>query len=123
MPGATGLRMALPGRAVVAVVGDGSAIYAIQSVWSAARYRVGVVLIVMANGVYEAMDSQARARDAAAPWPGFANVDLGAIARGFGCDAIRVDTHDKLLATFDDIFAGLPDRTTPVLVEVAVGIE
>ncbi len=123
MPGAVGLRMALPERAVVAVVGDGSAMYAIQSVWSAARYRVGAVLIVMANGVYEAMDSQARARDAAAPWPGFGNVEIGTIARGFGCDAVRVDTHDKLLATLDEIFAGLTDRTTPVLVEVAVGIE
>ena len=113
MPGAVGLKLALPDRAVVAVIGDGSAMYAIQSVWSAARYGAGVILIVMANGGYEAMDSQARARDGAAPWPRFGDVDLGAIAGGFGCEAVRVDTYDKLLATFDDIFAGLTDRTTP----------
>jgi benzoylformate decarboxylase len=122
MPGAIGLRMARPDRGVVGIIGDGSSMYAIQSVWSAARYEVGVVLIVMANGAYEAMDVQARARGAKPPWVGFAEVDIAAIARGFGCEAVQVRTHDELIATLDDVIGGLTERRTPVLVEIAVGI-
>lgn len=122
MPGAVGMRMARPDRGVVGVIGDGSSMYSIQSVWSAARYEVGVVLIVMRNGVYEAMDSQARALAAAAPWPGFADVDICAIARGFGCEAVRVETHEQLLSTFDEVLGGLASRRSPLLVEVAISI-
>ena len=43
--GATGVRMARPERPVVAVVGDGSSIYGIQALWSAAHYRVGVLFV------------------------------------------------------------------------------
>ena len=123
IPGAIGLRMALPNRGVVGIIGDGSAMYAIQGVWSAARYGVGVVLIVMANGVYEAMDVQARARGAEAPWPGFGDVEIATVVGGFGCPAVRVDTYDKLLATLDDALEDLAGRDRPLVIEVAVGIE
>src|SRR5262249_38480362 len=46
LPAAMGLRMAMPDRPIVAIVGDGSAIYQIMSVWSAAHYRVGALFIV-----------------------------------------------------------------------------
>src|SRR5215470_15391452 len=52
LPGAMGVRMALPDRPVVAVVGDGSSIYQIQSLWSAAHYGIGVLVVVLANGRY-----------------------------------------------------------------------
>ena len=41
LPAAIGVRMALPERPVVAAVGDGSSLYSIQALWSAAYYRVG----------------------------------------------------------------------------------
>ena len=47
LAGATGLRMALPERPVVAVVGDGSSLYGIQALWSAAHYRVGVLFVIL----------------------------------------------------------------------------
>ena len=43
LPGTIGVRMALPDRPVVAVLGDGASLYAIQALWSAARYRVGAL--------------------------------------------------------------------------------
>ncbi len=58
--GSIGLRMGNPSRPVVAVVGDGSSMYAIQALWSAAHYEVGVLIIVMANGRYKVMDNLAR---------------------------------------------------------------
>src|SRR4029079_17460570 len=47
--GATGVRMALPERPVVAVVGDGSSIYGIQALWSAAHYGAGVLFVILSN--------------------------------------------------------------------------
>src|SRR5439155_23230227 len=43
---AVGLRFALPDRPVVALVGDGSATYSIQALWSAVRYGVGALFVV-----------------------------------------------------------------------------
>jgi hypothetical protein len=42
--------MALADRPVVAVVGDGSALYQMQALWTAARYGVGALFVVLANG-------------------------------------------------------------------------
>jgi benzoylformate decarboxylase len=118
LSGTIGLRMALPDRPVVAVVGDGSAIYAIQSLWSAARYGAGALLIVMNNGGYAIMDAQARARGGSAPWPGFPGIDFVGIAKALGCDAVRISDHETLIATLDGVLPALAARENPILVEV-----
>ena len=103
--GAIGLRMGLPDRPVVAVLGDGSALFAIQALWSAARYEVGVLMVVMANGGYGVMDAQAQARGGVGPWPAFPGVEIAGIARCFGCAATRVQTHEQLLSALDEALA------------------
>jgi benzoylformate decarboxylase len=120
LSGAIGLRIGLPDRPVVGVIGDGSALFAIQALWSAARYGVGVLLIVLANGGYGVMDAQARDRGGAGAWPGFAGVDIAGIARCLGCPATRIDTHEGLLRTLDDALHDPAARTEPLLIEVAV---
>jgi benzoylformate decarboxylase len=67
LSGAIGIRMGLPERPVIAVLGDGAAMYTIQALWSAARYGVGVLLIVMSNGRYAVMDGLAETAAAIAP--------------------------------------------------------
>ena len=119
--GSIGLRMGDPNRPVVAVVGDGSSMYAIQALWSAAHYEVGVLLIVMANGRYAVMDNLARAAQAPAAWPAFGSIDIAGIARCLGCPAINVSTHEELIGTFDEVLPGLAERREPLLVEVALG--
>jgi benzoylformate decarboxylase len=118
--GAIGLRMGLPDRPVVAVLGDGSALFAIQALWSAARYEVGVLLVVMANGSYGVMDAQAHARGGTGAWPAFPGVEIAGIARCFGCAATRVQTHEQLLSALDEALADSAARTQPLLIEVAV---
>jgi benzoylformate decarboxylase len=113
--------MGMPERPVVAVVGDGSSMYTIQSLWSAAQYGVGVLLIVMANGRYAVMDGLARAHGGAGAWPAFDAIDIAGIARCLGCPSIRVQTHDELLRTLDDVLPGLAGRREPLVVEVALG--
>jgi thiamine pyrophosphate-dependent acetolactate synthase large subunit-like protein len=120
LPGATGLRMALPNRPIVAVVGDGSAIYQIQAVWSAAHYNIGAVFVVLSNGGYAVMDVLADRHGGTGPWPGFGEIELAAVARGFGCPARRIETYDELMATLDDVVPTLGDRTEPLLLDVVV---
>jgi benzoylformate decarboxylase len=118
--GSIGLRMGDPDRPVVAVVGDGSSMYAIQALWSAAHYEVGVLLIVMANGRYAVMDGLARSRNAPAPWPAFGSIDIAGMARCLGCPAVNVETHQQLVDTLDAALPGLAARREPLLVEVAL---
>jgi benzoylformate decarboxylase len=121
LAGSIGVRMGLPDRPVVAVLGDGSTMYAIQALWSASRYDVGVLLVVLANGRYAIMDALAQHAGRDAPWPDFESVDIGAISRGLGCPSVRVETHDDLVATLDDVIPGLAERGEPLLLEVVVG--
>jgi benzoylformate decarboxylase len=117
--GATGLRMAQPERPVVAVVGDGSSIYGIQALWSAAHYGVGVLFVILSNGGYAIMDRLAERHELPPPWPGF-DVDLAQVARGFGCEARRIEEHDDLVAALDDVVPGLAARDRPLLLDVAI---
>ncbi len=117
---AIGLRMGAPTRPVVAVLGDGSAMYSIQSLWTAARYGVGVLLVVMSNGRYAVMDLLAGEHGGEGAWPGFENVEIAPIARALGCAARRIETHDELLNTLDEVMGDLATRTEPLLLDVAV---
>ena len=110
--------MALPNRPIVAVVGDGSAIYQIQAVWSAAHYNIGALFVVLSNGGYAVMDVLAELQGGSGPWPGFAEIELAAVARGFGCPARRIETYDELVATLDEVVPTLADRTEPLLLDV-----
>ena len=55
MAAALGVKLASPDRPVVAVVGDGAAIFSIQSLWVAAHYNIPVTFIICANGCYRAI--------------------------------------------------------------------
>jgi benzoylformate decarboxylase len=120
IPGAIGLRMALPTRPVVGVIGDGSAMYAIQSLWSSAHYRVGVLVIVMSNGGYAIMDAQARERGGSGAWPGFGAIDIAGMAQCLGCPSAKVTEYAGLIAALDQVVPGLAQRQEPLLLEVAV---
>ena len=105
LPAAIGLRMARPDRPVLAVVGDGSSLYQIQALWSAARYRAGVLFIVLANGGYAIMDRLAERNGRPGPWPAIDAVDIGG-------DRARVRVrrrpgreHAELLERLDELAA------------------
>jgi benzoylformate decarboxylase len=52
LPAAMGVKLALPSRRVVALLGDGSAMYTIQALWTAARQSIAVVFIIFNNACY-----------------------------------------------------------------------
>jgi benzoylformate decarboxylase len=120
LAGAAGARMALSDRPVVAVVGDGSSLYGIQALWTAAHYRVGVLYVILSNGGYAIMDRLAERQGAAGPWPGFGEVEVAAIARGFGCPARSIVTHDELTSALDEVVPTLATGDEPLLLDVAI---
>ena len=119
LPAAIGLRMGRPDRPVLAIVGDGSSLYSIQSLWSAAHYHVGALFVILSNGGYAIMDRLVEQHGGAAPWPGF-GVDVAGLARALGCPALAVSEHDELLHALDGALPGLGSRDEPLLLEVAV---
>src|SRR5512139_671593 len=52
LPGALGVKLGLPDKPVVAVVGDGGAGWSVQSLWTAARYRIPVTFVITNNATY-----------------------------------------------------------------------
>jgi benzoylformate decarboxylase len=120
LAGAIGLRMGAPDRPVVAVLGDGATMYTVQSLWSAARYGVGLLMIVLANGGYAVMDAQARDAGRSAAWPQFGELQVAQIAQGLGCPARRITGYGELLEALDETLPTLADRREPLLLEVVV---
>lgn len=115
----TGMALAQRGeRPVVAVLGDGSSLYAIQSLWSAAHYGAPLLAIVMANRRYAVMDGLAEKAGKAGAWPGFGAIEIATLAQGFGCPAHTVSEHGELLALLDEVLPGLAERSGPILVQV-----
>ena len=123
LPAAAGLRMGDPARPVVAVLGDGSAMYAVQGLWSAARYGCGVLYVILSNGRYAIMDRLAEKQGGKPPWPAFDDVDILAMAASFGCPGRRVTTYAELTSVLDEVVPGLAARSEPLVLDVAVRIE
>jgi benzoylformate decarboxylase len=98
------------------VVGDGSSLYQPLALWSAVEYGAGVLFVVLVNGGYAIMDRLAERSGEPGPWPEV-DVDIAAMARAQGCDAISVESHEELAEQLDNGFAS---RERPLLLAVRV---
>jgi len=121
IPAAIGIRMARPDRPVLGVIGDGSSIYCIQALWTAAHYGVGVVIFVMNNARYLVMDRQT-ARRGKIPWPSLEGVRVDLLAEALGVQAIRVSTREHLTGVLDEVMPALRDRDQPLVVDVQLDV-
>ena len=120
MPAAIGLKLGRPRHPVLAIIGDGSSMYSIQSLWTAATLGVGTVFIVLNNGGYAVMNRLAEQRGGAPAWPAFGELSVSAIARGLGVESRVITSHDELLAVVDEVVPSLADRAVPLLLEIVV---
>jgi benzoylformate decarboxylase len=101
LPAAVGIALAERdsgrNRPVIAIIGDGSFQYSVQSIWTAARLRLPVLVVVMQNQEYAILKSFARLEHAPGlPGLDIPGLDIVSIARGYGCDATRVTDLDAL---------------------------
>ena len=101
LPAAVGIALAERdsgrNRPVTAVIGDGSFQYSVQSIWTAARLRLPMLIVVMQNQEYAILKSFAVLEQApGVPGLDVPGLDIVSIARGYGCDAARVTDLDAL---------------------------
>jgi benzoylformate decarboxylase len=96
LPAAVGLALAERdsgrNRPVTAVIGDGSFQYSVQSLWTAAQLRLPILIVVPRNDEYAILKSFAVLEDTpAVPGLDIPGFDIVSIAKGYGCDATRLD--------------------------------
>jgi len=117
LPAAIGVALGRPGEKVIALIGDGSAMYAIQAMWSAAQLRLPISFIILNNHRYEALIGFGR-RFGLNRTIGtdLAGLDFVALAEGQGVAAVRVDSA----AALDDALARSLASPEPNLVEILV---
>ena len=100
LPAAVGAKLALPDRPVVAIVGDGSSLYTIQALWTAARYRIPVIWVILNNTSYRILKQRlVNMRGLAEQADTFVGmeltdpaVDFIGLARSLGIEAERAKT-------------------------------
>ncbi|MBL0173033.1 MAG: thiamine pyrophosphate-binding protein [Gemmatimonadaceae bacterium] len=94
MPGAIGISLAQPGRPVVATIGDGSAMYGIQALWTAAHLRLPITYVIINNRSYRIIKERLLANRHSHQFVGMElhdpPIDFVALANGFGMQACRV---------------------------------
>lgn len=125
LPAALGAAIAAPERKVVAVTGDGAALYTVQALWTMAREKTDVTTVVCANHSYRILDmeftrtgagdpgaSARRLLDLSAP-----RIDWVALAAGMGVPARRCSTA----AEFDRACREAMNEKGPMLIEANLG--
>lgn len=113
LPNAVGAAIACPGRPVLALVGDGSAMYTLQALWTMAREQLHVVAIVFNNAAYSVLNVELERVGAGAGGPkARAQFDLGTppldfvqLAQGMGVPARRVDTGEAMAQALERALA------------------
>ena len=109
-PMAVGAALACPGRKVIAVSGDGAAMYSLQSLWTMARERLDVVTIICANRSYNILNIELGRVGARNPGPKTLamldlhdpELDFVKLAQGMGVEASRAETTTEFAAQFAD---------------------
>jgi benzoylformate decarboxylase len=120
LPAAVGVALGKPGSRVIGLVGDGSAMYSPQALWSAAQFRLPITVVILKNRRYAALQEFA-------PVFGFQpgekpegtdlpDLDFVALARGQGCDAVHVERAQDLR----EVLRRSLRSNGPILVEIEV---
>lgn len=123
LPLSTGAALGAPGRQVVTLQADGSALYSVQALWTQARRGLHVTTIVLSNRKYATLYHEMRHVGALAGPTASKLFDLDepaigwcALANSFGVEAATVATMD----VFNDIFRAACARRGPFLIELLV---
>jgi benzoylformate decarboxylase len=120
MAGAIGVSLALPGRPVVAIVGDGSAMYSIQALWTAAHLKLPITYVIPNNRSYRILKERLRARQDSAAFTGMdlrdPEIDFVHLAESLGVPARRVTDGADIVPALRAATAG----GGPSLIDVSV---
>ena len=97
LPASVGMALGRPDIRTVCLIGDGSAMYSIQALWTAAQRKLPLTVVVINNAGYGAMRSFSQVMQVRnVPGLDLPNIDFVRIAGGLGCDAVRVSKSSEL---------------------------
>ena len=117
---AVGIQLAQPERKVVALLGDGSAMYSIQALWTAAHQKLPITFVIFNNGGYRIIKQRLKLFHSTDRFIGMDFVDppieFAALARSLGMQACRVETPDSFKTAYGNALAA----REPILLEVVV---
>jgi benzoylformate decarboxylase len=120
LPAALGVALAKPHEKIIAIIGDGAAMYSIQALWTAARLQLPITFVILNNRRYAALQEFAPqfgyARGEQIKGSDLPGIDFVAIARGHGCSALRVDEPSDLESAIRDALRS----PSPMLLELEV---
>jgi benzoylformate decarboxylase len=108
VPASVGVSLANPDRPVVCVSGDGSAMYSIQSLWTAANHKLPLNVVICNNGGYRIIKQRLLAFHGDDHYVGMdfvdPPVDFTAMAKALGLEAIRITDPAELKPKLTDAF-------------------
>jgi benzoylformate decarboxylase len=120
LPASVGVSLANPDRPVVCFSGDGSAMYSIQVLWTAARHKLPLTVVIANNGGYRIIKQRLLAFHGDDHYVGmdFADppVDFTGMAKSLGLEATRITDAKDLKSTLSSAF----NRPGAKLIEVMV---
>jgi benzoylformate decarboxylase len=97
LPASVGMALGRPDIRTVCLIGDGSAMYSIQALWTAAQRKLPLTVVVINNEGYGAMRSFSQVMQVRnVPGLDLPGIDFVKIAQGMGCDAVRVSKAAEL---------------------------
>jgi benzoylformate decarboxylase len=114
VPGAVGISLALPGRPIAALVGDGAAMYSIQGLWTAAHLGLPITYVIANNRGYRIIKERLVAFRKTDQFTGMdlrdPEIDFLALAKSYGLAARRVtDPQDIAPALREAFSSGQPN--------------
>jgi acetolactate synthase-1/2/3 large subunit len=123
IPMATGAALGAPGRRVINLQADGSALYTLQALWTQARERLNVTTVILSNRKYQILLGEL-AQVGANPGRtaldmmdiGKPDIDWPGLANALGVDAARTDTAQD----FADLLSQALKRPGPFLIELLI---
>lgn len=123
LPAAVGVAIDRSKQRTICLIGDGSAMYSIQALWTAAQRKLPLTVIVINNSGYGAMRSFSQVMQVRnVPGLELPDIDFVKIAQGLGCDAVRVSEAAKLGAALKKGFTSSNTTLIEVMVDFAVPI-
>lgn len=125
---AVGVQLAWPDRPVLAVLGEGAAMYGIQGLWTAAHYRLPVTFVICNNAQYQILKIGAQSAGLPAARAGrfvgmdieAPEIDFVALARSMGVEAQRITEPDALAQQLRESFRGDRPRLFDVPIQRSI---
>ena len=123
LPAAVGIALGRPDVRTVCLIGDGSAMYSIQALWTAAQRKLPLTVVVINNQGYGAMRSFSQVMQVRnVPGLDMPGIDFVKIAQGMGCDTARVAKSSELTAALKRALSHKGTSVVEVMVDSAVPV-